>query len=322
MNPFRCWWSWLILVLVAFVPAAHTQVKQRDAQVIFKDGFHIHGRIKEHVNETLYDAASGMSFPVPSGSFFIDDHVRRIIFTPTNVLKITQLKVGEVKEPMYIKRIEVYYDKKDIPNNWEFSEFSKWTGAGDRTINVRWKGGAKQLKQQIVLYTPKYLKAITPEFNWPVSYFTTEFSPEEVRRMLVDVFEEKKNFKGFKDLTEADKHAKIAAFMQEAGWYEAAETELVEFIDRFPDQKKAAEPMLERLRKERANMFVEGIKQANKIGQHGVVLEWIKDYHSRGYDKLAAPAENLAINDFKADYAKAKTNLAGDLKHLKALPNR
>src|SRR5438874_1545276 len=99
---------WLSLLILATLPiAVQGQPKMRDAMVIFKDGFYVKGKIDEQVREFIYDPASGRSFPILSGNFFIDDHVRKIKFSPTNVQKVSHLKVGDVKEPMQIWRIKI-----------------------------------------------------------------------------------------------------------------------------------------------------------------------------------------------------------------------
>ena len=107
---------WMSLLIVAVLPMSvpgQGPKKQRDAHVIFKDGFVIKGKIEEQVRDTVFDSATGHAFPILSGDFYIDDHVRRIRFSPTNVDKVIQLKVGEVKEPMKIEHQDDFSDSRN-----------------------------------------------------------------------------------------------------------------------------------------------------------------------------------------------------------------
>ena len=311
-------WILSLLILAILPLAASAQAKRRDARVIFKDGFHINGKIEEQVRDVIFDSGSGQAFPIPSGNFFIDDHVRKIIFSPMNVLKVTQLKVGEIKEPMQIQRIKFFAQTRELHSTWEYTGFSKWGGAGDRTFGVRTSKGTMEITQKIGLFTPQYLAAISIDYRWNLMYFTSEFSAEEMRAMLLKVFEEKKDLK---KLAPGQKFLEIAGFLQEAGWFKEAEIELANIVDNFPNEKKIAETMLERLRKDRANIFVESIKQANKVGQHQVALERLDDYAALGYAKLVSPDYRGIANDFKTEYAKAKTSIEAARKLLKDLPS-
>ena len=314
------WWICL-LILAALPIAAHGQPRKRDALVIFKDGFFIQGKIEEQVSDVIYDAASGRSFPVMSGSFFIDDHVRRIKFSPTNVQKVVQLKVGDVKEPTQIWRFKLSDAKEDVLPTWTYLGFSQWTGAGDRTVTMGTpptklspKGGIKEVKQKIALYTPHHLFAISTDYVWQLRYFTNEFSPEEMREMLINLFEQKKDLK---TLSKGQKYLQIAAFLKEAGWFKSAETELANVSTNFPDEKKVADELLDKLRKERANAFVESIKnEAIKAGQHKVALDRLDTYTQLDYAKLVTQANRTEANDLIADYAKAKANIETARKYL------
>src|ERR1019366_4779911 len=107
-------WFLSVLILAMLPIVLFAQPRQRDAVVIFKDGYHINGKIEEQVGDVIYDRATGQAFPILSGNFFIDDQVRRIMFSPMNVLKVTQLKVGEVKEPMQIQRFRSYSQTREL----------------------------------------------------------------------------------------------------------------------------------------------------------------------------------------------------------------
>jgi len=187
--------------------------KRRDAQVIFKDGFSIIGKVNESVREIIYDSKSGRSFPIFSGQFFLDDNVRFIRFSPGSVQKVVELKPGEVKDPEKIVRVPVFSEPYEINSNWLFTNFGKWAENGERSVTVRIKTpkgeGNKVLTQKIGLLTPQYLHAYTIEHRWQLLYKTNEFTPEYVRALLLQVYSERK---ALKELKPAAKFLKIAAF--------------------------------------------------------------------------------------------------------------
>jgi pimeloyl-ACP methyl ester carboxylesterase len=324
MRP-RWWMSLLILATLPIAAGAQGQPRLRDAMVIFKDGYYIKGKIDEQVREYIYDPKSGQSFPILSGDFFIDDHVRKIKFSAGNVQKVVHLKAGDVKAPMRIERIQVIPKlKDDILSSWHYVGFSKWTGAGERTVSLKTppsskfpQGGNIEVKQKFALFTPHHLFAYSSNYNWELRYFASEFSPEEMREMLLKVFEEKKDLK---TLPKGQKFLEIARFLNEAGWFKETEVELANIVQNFPDQKKLAEELLDKLREKRANLFVESIQQASKIGQHQVALDRL-DYYSRlEYAKLVTPSNRTEMKDLVADYAKGKANVEVARKHLNDLP--
>ncbi|MBM3996054.1 MAG: hypothetical protein FJ303_18170 [Planctomycetes bacterium] len=316
---------WLLVLLVAGLPgAANAQKKQRDAIVIYKDGFYIKGKIEERVGTVIYDRESGRAFPLASGEFTIDDHVRKIMFTPTHVQKVIQLKEGEVKEPMKITRIKSIFQPREIHATWEFSNFGKWSDSCERTVTMRTQpsmkfpaGGTITIEQKIGLLTPQYLFAVSDTYKWDLSYATREFEPEMIRGMLLRAFKELKQFKGLK---EGDRYLQVAAFLHEAGWYEEAETDLDNLVKNYPDQKKIAEELLAKVRKQRADVLIESAEQAKKVGQHNIAIARLEQYQRQEFDKIVSPRYRDLATDLKADYDRDKTRIELARKFLKDLP--
>lgn len=311
---------WASLLLAALLPLIASAQQRRDVVVIYKDGFHFKGKVEEGIREVIYDSKSGKAFPIPSGQFSIDDHVRKIMFSPTHVKEVIQLKQGAVKEPMLIKRFNSYYQSRDLLEAFKYERFSEWGENCERTVDVfndgRKKGYIK-MTQKIGLLTPQYIVAITEDYRWNLVYATQEFGPEKSRKMLWHIFNEKKDLKA---LPEGQKYLEIARFMTEAGWFKEAEEELVGVTKNYPAQKKVAEELLATMRKDRADMFVESIKRARDVGQHKEALERLDEYARQGYSKIAAPKSVNLADDLKADYDKDKTRLEQARQFLKDIP--
>jgi pimeloyl-ACP methyl ester carboxylesterase len=311
------WWVSL-LIIVTLPLAAPAQAKKRDVRIIFKDGFVINGKVDERVREFIYDPASGQSFSIPSGEFTVDDHVRKILFNPSHVHTVRQFKPGEIKEPMKIVRFTSILQTREIHSSWKCTSFSKWSEQGERTVTFEnAKGQPIIVTQKIGVLTPQYLYAVTDLYVWDLRYSTQEFGPELTRAMLMNIFAEKKDLKALKD---ADKYLQITAFLQEAGWFQEAETELENITKNYPAEKKVAEEMLAKLRKDRGDLFVDSIKKAAEIGQHLEAMEGLGDYEMRGLQKIVSPAQRNVAADLKVDYEKAKTNIEQARKYLKEFP--
>lgn len=311
------WSRGYLSVLVGFVCALGVFAQgrpSRDTTVVFKDGFVIKGKVDESVREIIYDSASGRPFVIPSGNFSIDDHVRRILFTPTNVHKVFHPKASD-KAPMQIVRLKSVLQTRDILGGWELT-YGAWTDKGEREISVKtYKGTLPDpMVQKIGLLTPHYMMAVTELYRWDLMYFTPEFGPELTRKILLQVFREKKDLRELKD---AEKYTQIAAFMLEAGWFKAAEDELVGIIENYPNDKKIAEEMLTKLRQTRTNLYAEGIKKASEVGQHYEAIERLSVVDNKEIQKYISADHRLMAQDLKVKYEKSKTDIEQAKSYLK-----
>lgn len=307
-----------IVVLLALSAAASAQPR-RDAIVIFKDGFDIKGKVEETVRDYIWDKDSGRSFPVFSGNFFLDDHVRKIQFSPHQVTKVYQPKDGEVKQPVEIKRYEVYRQDLSLLKEFQLDKIDPWGDDGKRKVFILNTANKRTIPmtQKVALLTPHHIMVITDTYQWNQMYFTDEFGPELTRKFLWQIFSERKQLK---ELSEGQKLVEIANFMQQAGWYKDTERELKRIIEDCPSEKKTAEEMLEKLNQEKANLFVENIERAANVGQHGVALERLAVYDRADYQKIVRPALAISASDLKAKYVKAKTDIEQVKKYLQEMP--
>jgi predicted esterase len=314
MSPRQYWFGFLVLVVM---PIAVFAQATRNTTIIYKDGFILKGKINEGVREVIYDSASGRPFSIPSGNFAVDDYVRTLMFSPTNIQKVITFKPGEIKPPMQILRIKSVFANREIHKTWECTGFGKWNESGDREVYYKAnKGAPLTMKQKMGLFTPHIIKAVTYDYGWELMYFTQEFPPEQVRKILLQVFNEKPDLKKLKD---SDKLLQIAAFMQEAGWYKEAEEELGRVIRNFPEDRKLAEELLDKLKTERANLFVEEIDKLASVGQHATALERLDSYDRLNYAKFVTPKNKIIASDLKAKYAKASSDILEARRLLKLL---
>ncbi|MSQ94159.1 MAG: hypothetical protein EXR98_06330 [Gemmataceae bacterium] len=316
MTHLRWWMGGLILA--ALPVGAFAQADRRDAIVIYKDGYFIKGKVKEQRGTVIWDHATGRPFPIPSGEFFIDDDVRDILFSPTNVQKVIQLKPEEVLQPMEVKRLNFNNARLQVGPTWTFDTPSKWSDRGVRTVGARTDKGTRiEMTQRIHTFSSHWIHVVTTEYQLPMRFFAQELGPEAIRPILLTSFNE---LPGWKDLKEWQKFMQIARFQQEAGWFDEAEKELVSIINAFPKDKKPAQDQLEKLRKERAGRQVESIERAANVGQPLEAIELLEAFDRLGADKIISPAHRLKVLDLKTKYEKIKTELDQAKTYLKQLP--
>jgi predicted esterase len=308
-----------VLILAGLPMVAPAQSKKRlDHIVIYKDGFFLKGRVGEKVGEVIYDEKSGQSFPIPSGEFFLDDFARTIYFSHSQIQKVLPL---ESNAPKPIVRFHWSTQSKAILSQFMFESFSKWTNKGERTVRVdnqtKGRGGYFDMAQKVRVITPQYIKAVTIGYEWEFVYLTQEFGPELTRSIVLQAQSE---LKEFKEMNPAQRYLELAKFMQEAGWYDDAERELIDTKKGYPNQKKIVEERLNNLKQIRANLFAESIQQAATVGQHDIALDRITIYDKEDYDTIVSQRHRLIVNDLKADYEKAKARINEVKRFLKVLP--
>ena len=312
MKPLR---SCLCLFVMLALPLAALAQPKRDAIVIYKDGFHIKGVVNESVKEVIYDRTSGRPFPIFSGQFFLHDHVRDVLFSPGQISKVIQPTI--LKPPMYIVRFDTFRAKREIHPTWEFSNYGKWDEKGERTIDFRTVKGLGQMTQRVATVSPNYIQAVTTDYNWNLNYFTHEFGPELTRKIIFQIMSEKK---AFKDLTLAEKRLQVAGFLHEAGWFLEAEKELASIVESFPEEKKTAEELLAKVKKDRAELFVENLEQAEKVGQHATALSSLEIFDAQNFAKIVSPEHQRRARDLRTKYDKLKTDMEEMRSFLRTMP--
>jgi predicted esterase len=314
MNDLRRCAACLLLAGLPSLAAAQQQGKE--AIVMFKDGFYVRGMVAEK-REFIVDAATGKSFSVPDGSGFIyvDDHARRIHFSPTQVQEVLPVKPGDVQSLMVLKRYDWYRRKDMILPGWDFESVSPWNDKWLRTIKVNTHLGSKylELTQRILILTPEVMQASTLRYNWDLCYRTKELGPELCRTLVHKFFESKK------EMREPDRLLQTAAFLMQAGWLEAAEKELADLLKDHPGEKGAVD-LLKRVQEQRVGEFVDETERFAQRGQHLLVRDRLALFDKENLAQAASAKQRLAAQDLKTKYESSKEQLNEARKALEAMP--
>ncbi|MSU78146.1 MAG: alpha/beta hydrolase [Gemmataceae bacterium] len=296
----------MIAGLFVFSTAIAAGQAGRNAHVIFKDGYTIKGMVNEKVREVLFDSKSGRAFPILSGDFFLEDHTTSVMFSSGQVQKVIPIQAGQIKEPIRITRFTNISQLYQIYPDWVFPTTGVWDDKGDRVINATTRSGPKAVNQKIAVLTSQQIFARSEKYQWDLGYYTQEFDPTNLRKIIMHVFNEKKDLKVKKD---GEKFILIGQFLKEAGFFKEAEIELKSVAENFPAERKAAEEALTRLRKDWADVRAEAILKAVAVGQHGVAQDRIDAFINSGQDKIVSDDARLNIVDYKSKYEKSKSDL-------------
>jgi len=101
--------------------------------------------------------------------------------------------------------------------------------------------------------------------------------------------------------------------------FNEAERELAGIIDNNPAERKLAQELLDKLKAERANAFVENIEHLVGVGQHNTALERLDSYRQLDYAKIVSPKNRIVAADLQAKYDKAKADIDQAKKYLNDL---
>jgi acetyl esterase/lipase len=258
-----------LLGLIASTSAGHI--------LIFKDGYTIHGRIREP-GEYISDPASGKPVFMTKGIFLIDADSRLISFSHHQVPPEGVIDKDLISEAETIK-----LEHKLTRTGPAMYPILGVYGAGEwgadwgRTIKMRVNFGQQigplNVNQRLTVLTPHYARVDAKGYNWTSFYSTAELDRATVRSLLFNYPEMKS-----KDPKEDPEYRlKVAQFFVQAGWYDIAEEELAGIEKDLPEQKDAVEKARDVLVKLKAIDQFEEIEKAQQAGRHG----WAQDQLGR-----------------------------------------
>ncbi|HEV3262949.1 MAG TPA: hypothetical protein VG013_39300 [Gemmataceae bacterium] len=288
--------------------------------IIFKDGFVIHGTLKEDKTVIVPKTAQGRRvFEIPTGNFFLDDNARLITFARN--------RVADVSEGDFTKNYEDIRNGSRIGHRFQtginpilhiesvtpWGETKEWQRqaiirtAGDREIKVR---------QRLTELTPYYARVEALDFNWGGCYLTAELRPHEVRDLLTHRPKLTLTAKERKD--KASQRFLVYRFLAQAGWYDEAAKELTGILKEFPGEKEKVDASRKALQSLQALRLNDDIQRAYKAGQHRLVEKQLAHFPAAAAD----PKVLAGIRSLRAKYETANEDLKLAKSLLKDLPEQ
>lgn len=306
-NRFLVGGALLVLLVLAANPS-------RAATIIFKDGFVVSGKVRQQ-QELIIDPASGAGFRIPAagGYFYVDDEVRRILFSPSQVQEVSKEDPPAKKELMRLARHPSPGGYKALPS-WQIESITPWSPAWGRIVKMNTDLGRLELHQRLTVLSPFHARIDSFRYDWSPCYMLRELGPDMVRNLLNLYYEDKK------DLKEPEKRLFIVRFLFQAGWLDEAQNELDQVLKDHPDQKNTAATYKEALSKLKANMFVEALLLAHKVGQHQEAQDKLARFFKEEYLPLVSEQQLVAVQEVKNKYEAARTKLQQARQALKEFP--
>lgn len=311
---------WLLCACFAFCPATLWAQKKNEAIAVFKDGFSIKGRVAQP-KETIIDPYTGQGFNVPAGSLYMDDMVRRILFSPGQLQEVIEIKEPP-KEFMVLYRPGSTKRGEPMLPGWRIESISPWNpDKWDRVLNVKTEFGRLDLVQRITHIYPYSIHGLTIGTNWDFAYLTSEFATSELDRKTIYDFV-KAFFEREAKLKDYEKRFNVAKFLQLCGWFDMADKELAEVAVRFPEMESAVKDYRMQVRKQQVELLAGELDRLQKAGMHeevGKRIDFLKDEET---SSLLSDRNRLIVQETKLKYEGLAAQLTELEQYLKDLPAR
>src|SRR5262245_18175879 len=233
------------IIAIGIVVAALTDSSHADV-VILKDGFILVGKVKREGQKVF---EGGQMVTIGNGFFMVDDDARRRIFSFRQVQDVDEKVLNKGPELVVLKQsLTPLSTAQWIEPFGPILDITAFDGNWERKIKIQpLKGPAMDTKQRMTLLTPYMAVVEASRFRWQAMYLTRELGPETVRQLLYAHPDLRERVGDVDPL----KRTKIVRFMIQAGFYDAAEAELDQWLkDSTKDQEKI-ETLKQHLQKQR-----------------------------------------------------------------------
>jgi predicted esterase len=274
--------------------------RARSDLLFFKDGFPVEGQVKREM--TLeFDKVARDAYYMPKGFFFLDDGPRRIFFSPSQVLYVSDKDPPAEERILRKNPLPGQVNPKKFPPLLEVKTAPAWNDTWSRRFQFRALGYDKpvDVPQHIGMLTPYWARVDSMgRFWWSCAYLTRELGPETVQSLLASHpdFQDKKN----QDATKrASMRLRKADFFAQAGWLDLADKELDRILSELPGEKDRVESARRTLRKLRASDRIEEIKRRHLAGQHRRVRKLLDDFPIPSATKAQVAKVEELRNEYK-----------------------
>jgi predicted esterase len=281
--------------------------------VIFKDGFFLRGKVMQQ-RDVIFDPEAKVSFsiPKPGGLFWLDDDVRRLLFSPAQVQEVIAEDPTQEKDLVKFERYKMMGTSR-LPG-YEYETASKWDNKWTRVLRVNTPSGRMEFEQRLAVLTPRFARVHTVKYDWAPCYLTQELDPDLVRSLILQYYADKK------DVKELDKRLTVSRFFLQAGWLHHAQKELDDLAKDFPDQESTVVPLRDGLKKLAVSMLAEDLDKLHAGGRHQEVQKWLEQLAQQKLESLLTEKQVIRLQELRAKYRKAKEDMKQAEQFLKEMP--
>jgi pimeloyl-ACP methyl ester carboxylesterase len=295
--------KWLVrggaIVLGALAPWALSPAEAH--LLVFKDGFVLQGQLKRGMEPLSDPGGAHFAVPTPGGFYTVDDGVRSIIFSPSQLQDVMRDDQRLAVKPISLVGPTPRSIGLPLPTPWTIEAFDPWTKWA-RTIRLDTAKGKLDISQRVTLLTPQRVRVDAVGIDWIAYYKTRELGTDTLRTLLHQYYAKSKE-------SEPDKRLSTIRFLIQGGYADDAEHELTSLVMDLPDQKDKAEPLLKVVKEMQAAEFIEGIERARKVGQYGEVRERLVRFAKLGLAPYAEEKLLVQLQDLKNKQQEADDKL-------------
>jgi len=288
---------------VAVAVAAVVTLPRADADIlVFADGFVIEGKLSQKMTWLANPGGPSISVPKQGEPFWIDDGVRKIIFSPGQLKEALQDK-SKKAAPDQVFKLQSPNPAGDLPLSWVIDSATDWDSRWERELTLKTpQGGKFKVRQRIIVLTPDYIGIDATAFKWPCYYNTRELDPQTLRGLLHKYLSKKSE----KDL---DLRVKIHRFLLQAGFTAAAEQELDDMLRDYPKEQSRIAPLKDHMQRLHAAELVQDLERSQKAGLFDDVEQKLNLYAQRKLDDLLEETAQLRVQAIKDKHEAAKKKL-------------
>jgi dienelactone hydrolase len=298
-----------LLIVIGILPATRADL------IILKDGFALHGKVRRQTS-TEFDPKVGLiQFAKINGFLWVDDEVRRMIFSPRQVHeegiedKALPGEAEQVRLTLQLTRLDGWR----VPAGTNYADVTPFDDKWERTFKLDAPTGRINVRQRLITLTPHTAHVESLRYGWGPRYLTRELGPDVVQKLLRDYPEAKRS-----DKNDPSARFRAARFLLQAQWYDHAEREYQALVRDFPDQRDKVEKSLENLGKLRALQAVEEMERGQKAGRHAWVQGQLAAIPTSSLDERQVGR----LQAVKALYETGSPNLVHARRLLKQLPSK
>lgn len=283
----------------------------RAESIMLKDGHVLRGQVQRE-GTILVDNGTPLWSPKLGGFFIVDDHVRRIIFSPKLFVEALQEPPSGPQEAFHPRQVlAVHPESRAIVKILGMDRPSPWNNEGRRMLTVTTDSDEVRLEQCLVAITPNFLRASTKYYRWTCSLLTSEVDPG----VLLEIIRQHQKRTASQADQELKQRLAVIRFCIQARWYEQAASEIQKTREDFPDDPTSLDEVQQDLRRLVATHRLEEIELAIATGQQEYAQRLLQEFPRDG-----APAAALTkVQLLRQDYQQRNATLASTRQHLQAL---
>lgn len=306
----------LVPVLTLLTLLATAGIDRADV-LILTDGTTLIGKVRRE-GQTILEA--GQMVKVGNGFWALDDdrtlpeikdfYTKRYVYSQ-RIVQAVEKQENNANEYVVLRQaLTPFSTATKIEPIGPILEATAWDNNWERNFKFQpLKQPVTTTKQRITYLTPYCYCVESSRYLWRQMYLTKELGPEQTLRLLYS----HPDLREKEGTADPAKRTKIIRFLKQAGFYDAAEAELDQWLKDNSSHKDKIDEERADLRRLRSRELLDDLEQADKAGRHIWVQKQMEKFPKEFSD-------NKTLRKLQSKYEEAEEKLALERRFLKELP--